>query len=56
MESIPKAPASTRTIYSKDDADLILALWGDSHDITPEMLTGIRAFADFIKQREELKK
>ena len=39
--------------FSREDANLIFALWGDVDDITDKDLADVRRFAEFLKERKK---
>lgn len=41
--------------FSKQDSELVFALWGDSDDIDEKDLDDVKRFAAFIKERKQKK-
>lgn len=54
-EEIEKTPTENGRREISDE-DIMFALFGGKNDITDEMFEEVKAFADFVYQREEAKK
>lgn len=52
LQSIVRKPDPR---FSKQDSELVFALWGDSDDIDEKDLDDVKRFAAFIKERKQKK-
>jgi len=48
-------PLVSDSRFSKQDSELVFALWGDSDDIDEKDLDDVKRFAAFIKERKQKK-